>query len=120
VKVAFTTSGNTLDAPMDPRFGRAEGFIVYDTDSEKFEAVDNRQVLNSAHGAGIQATEAIVRKGADCIVTGHCGPNAFRALTAANIRIYTTQAATVSEALEAYLAGALSTMKSADVEGHWS
>lgn len=120
VKVAFTTSGTTLEAPMDPRFGRAEGFIVYDTDSDTFEAVDNKQVLNTAHGAGIQATEAIVRKGANCIVTGHCGPNAFRALTAAGIRIYSTQAATVAEALEAYLAGALPTMKSADVEGHWS
>jgi len=59
---------------MDPRFGRAEGFIVYDTDSETFEAVDNKQVLNSSHGAGIQATEAIVRKGANCVVTGNCGP----------------------------------------------
>lgn len=120
MKVAFTTSGNTLDAPMDPRFGRAAGFIVYDTDSDTFEAVDNRQILNAAQGAGIQAAESIVRHGAGSIVTGHCGPNAFRALSAAGIRIYTTQAATVAEALEAYRAGALATMKSADVEGHWS
>jgi predicted Fe-Mo cluster-binding NifX family protein len=105
---------------MDPRFGRAAGFIIYDTDSRTFDAVDNRQVVNSAHGAGIQATEAIVRLGANCVVTGHCGPNAHRALTAAGIRIYTTQAPTVAEALEAYRAGALSTMKAADVEGHWS
>lgn len=120
MKVAFTTSGNTLDAPMDPRFGRAAGYIMYDTDSETFEAFDNSQVLNSAHGAGIQATEAVVKRGANCVVTGHCGPNAFRALSAAGIRIYTTQAATVAEALEAYRAGALPTMNSADVEGHWS
>lgn len=120
MKIAFTTSGSTLNAPMDPRFGRAAGFIIYDTDSRTFDAVDNRQVVNSAHGAGIQATEAIVRLGANCVVTGHCGPNAHRALTAAGIRIYTTQAPTVAEALEAYRAGALSTMKAADVEGHWS
>jgi len=120
VKVAFTTSGTTLDAPMDPRFGRAQGFIVYDTESDTFEALDNRQVLNSSHGAGIQATEAIVREGANCVVTGHCGPNAHRALSAAGIRIYTTQASTVAEALEAYRAGALATLNSADVDGHWS
>jgi len=120
VKVAFTTSGNTLDAPMDPRFGRAQGYIIYDMDSDTFEAVDNRQVLNSAHGAGIQATEAIVRHGANCVVTGHCGPNAHRALSAAGILIYTTQAATVAEALEAYRAGALASLNSADVDGHWS
>lgn len=120
MKVAFTTAGRTLEAPMDLRFGRADGFIIYDTDNGTFEAVDNRQVLNSAQGAGVQATEAIVRTGAGCVVTGHCGPNAFRALSAAGIRIYTTKAETVSEALEALRAGALSTLKSADVEGHWS
>lgn len=120
MKVAFTTSGNTLDALMDPRFGRAEGYIIYDTDTDTFVAVDNRQVLDTAHGAGIQATEAIVRQGANCVVTGHCGPNAFRALSAAGIRIYKAQAQTVAEALEEYRAGALPTMESADVEGHWS
>jgi predicted Fe-Mo cluster-binding NifX family protein len=120
VKVAFTTSGKTLDAPMDTRFGRAMGFILYDTDSETFEAVDNQQSVNTAQGAGIQATEAIVRHGANCLVTGHCGPNAFRALSAASITIYTTEAATVAEALQALRAGTLATIKSADVEGHWS
>lgn len=120
MKVAFTTSGTTLDSPMDPRFGRATGYIIYDMDTDTFEAVDNRQVLNSAHGAGIQAAEAIVRFWAKSVVTGHCGPNAHRALSAAGVRIYTTQAATVAEAIEAYRAGALATLNSADVNGHWS
>ncbi|NMC74028.1 MAG: dinitrogenase iron-molybdenum cofactor biosynthesis protein [Geobacteraceae bacterium] len=119
MKVAFTTTGMTLDAPLDPRFGRAQGFIIFDTENDTFEAVDNRQVLNSSHGAGIQAAETIVRHGANCLVTGHCGPNAHRALSAAGIRIYTTGARTVAEALEAYRAGALAPMTSADVEGHW-
>jgi len=120
VKVAFTTSGRTLEAPMVLRFGRAEGFIIYDTDNEKFEAVDNSQSVNTAQGAGIQAAETVMRNGAQFLVTGHCGPNAFRALSAAGIRIYTTKAVTVAEALEALRAGALSTLTSADVEGHWS
>jgi predicted Fe-Mo cluster-binding NifX family protein len=119
VKIVFTTSGDTLAAPLDGRFGRAAGFIIYDTDKETFEAVDNQQSVNTAQGAGVQATETIVRHGANCLVTGHCGPNAFRALSAAGVEIYTTSAATVAEALEAFRAGSLETMKSADVEGHW-
>lgn len=119
MKVAFTTSGNTLDAAMDVRFGRAPGFIVYDTDTDTFEVVDNQQSVNTPQGAGIQATENIVRYGVNCIVTGHCGPNAYRALSAAGISIYTTKASTVADALEAFRAGALDTMNSADVEGHW-
>jgi predicted Fe-Mo cluster-binding NifX family protein len=120
VKVAFTASGNTLDAPMDPRFARAAGYIIYDTDTDTFAAVDNRKVLDTAHGAGILATESIVGQGVNCVVTGHCGPNAFRALSAAGIRIYKAQNQTVAEALEAYRAGALPLLESADVDGHWS
>lgn len=120
VKVAITTSGQTLDASLDSRFGRAAGFVMYDTDQDTFEAVDNRQSVNSAQGAGIQAAEAIVRSGANCLITGHCGPKAFRALSAAGIRVFTTDAATVAEALEGFVAGSLSAMNSADVDGHWS
>lgn len=120
MKIAFTTTGTTLEAPLDSRFGRASRFLIYDTDTEVFQSVDNQQSVNSAQGAGIQAAEVIVRSGAGCLVTGHCGPNAFRALSAAGIRIYSSTAATVAEALEAFQAGALATMHSADVKGHWS
>jgi predicted Fe-Mo cluster-binding NifX family protein len=120
VKIAFTTAGTTLDAAMDARFGRAPRFLIYDTGTDTFQSVDNQQSVNSAQGAGIQAAEAIVRNGAGCLVTGHCGPNAFKALSAAGIKIYPTTAATVAEALAAFRAGALAAMQSADVEGHWS
>lgn len=120
MKVAFTTSGTTLESPMDPRFARAEGYIIYDTDNDSFAAVDNQKALNTAHGAGMVATEAIISQDVNCVVTGHCGPNAFRALSAAGIRVFQTQAPTVAKALEAYRAGALPVMESADVDGHWS
>jgi predicted Fe-Mo cluster-binding NifX family protein len=119
VKIAFTTCGENLDAPLDGRFGRASKFILYDLEKDYFELIDNRQNLNAAQGAGIQAAEAMVRAGASGIVTGHCGPNAYRALCAAGITIYSCGAPTVAAALEAFRAGALKPMESADVEGHW-
>jgi predicted Fe-Mo cluster-binding NifX family protein len=119
VKIAFTTSGETLEAPLDGRFGRAPKFILYDTEKDYFEVIDNRQSLNTPQGAGIQAAEAMVRAGAKCLVTGHCGPNAFRALCAAGITIYSCEEPTVAAALEAFRAGMLKPMESADVEGHW-
>jgi predicted Fe-Mo cluster-binding NifX family protein len=36
VKLALTTSEETLDAPLDPRFGRAPRFLVLDTDTAAF------------------------------------------------------------------------------------
>lgn len=120
MKIVFTTSGSDLNAPLDSRFGRASKFLVYDLDSETFEVIDNQQNLNAAQGAGIQSAEAVARLGAKALVTGHCGPKAFRVLLTAEIKIYNTDARTVAEALDLYRAGKLTEANSADVEGHWA
>jgi len=120
MKIVFTTSGDDLEAPLDSRFGRAPKFLVYDLDNSTFEVIDNRQNLNAAQGAGIQSAEAVARLGANALVTGHCGPKAFRVLVAAGIKIYNTDAPTVATALDLYRAGKLAEAKSADVEGHWA
>lgn len=119
MKIVFTTSGNTLQAPLDSRFGRSPKFLVYDLERDSFEVVDNQQNLNAAQGAGIQSAETVARMGAKGLVTGHCGPKAFRVLAAAGVKIYSSKARTVTEALEEYRAGKLAEAKSADVEGHW-
>ena len=107
MKIAFTTSGDGLGAPLDSRFGRAAKFLIYDLESDTFEVLDNQQNLNAAQGAGIQSAETVARSGAKELVTGHCGPKAFRVLTAAGIRVFNTEATTVAEALEWYRAGHL-------------
>ena len=119
MKIVFTTSGNDLNAPLNGRFGRAPKFLVYDLEAKTFEIVDNEQNLNAAQGAGIQSAQNIARLGVKALVTGHCGPKAFRVLAAANIKIYNTSVATVAEALDQYRAATLTEATSADVEGHW-
>jgi len=120
VKIAFSTSGNDLTSPLDSRFGRAPKFLVYDSDNESFEVVDNQQNMNAAQGAGIQSAENVARMGVNALITGHCGPKAFRVLQAAGIKIFTTDAPTVGEALERFRAGKLTEAKAHDVEGHWA
>jgi predicted Fe-Mo cluster-binding NifX family protein len=120
VKLALTTSGNDLNAPLDSRFGRAAKFLIYDLESGTCEVVDNQQNLNAAQGAGIQSAETVARLGAQALITGHCGPKAFRVLTAAGIRIYHTDAPTVAAAIEQYRSGKLGEAKTADVQGHWA
>jgi len=119
MRVAFTTSGDTQEAPLDSRFGRAPKFLIYDTESRTFDIIDNRENLNAAHGAGIQAAEAVARSGVEGLVTGHCGPRAFQVLAAAGIKVYQTDAPTVGAALKAFEAGKLKPAASADVGGHW-
>jgi predicted Fe-Mo cluster-binding NifX family protein len=120
MKIAVTTSGNDLNAPLDSRFGRAAGFLIYDMDSGEIQTVDNSQNLNALQGAGIQSAQNVAATGAKAVISGHCGPKAFRILSASNIKIYPCSAATVGEALELFKAGKLEAANDADVEGHWA
>jgi predicted Fe-Mo cluster-binding NifX family protein len=119
MKIALTTAGDNLNAPLDSRFGRAPKFLIYDLDTKSFEMMDNEQNLNASQGAGIQSAQTVARQGVAAVITGHCGPKAFRVLKSAGIKIYNTSASTVQEALDMYLAGKLVESESADVEGHW-
>ncbi|MFC1601010.1 NifB/NifX family molybdenum-iron cluster-binding protein [Candidatus Sumerlaeota bacterium] len=119
MKIAITSAGTDLASPLDPRFGRAQAFIVYDTESDKFEAVDNSQNLNAVQGAGIQAAENVVRLGVACVITGNCGPKAFRALQSAGIKIMLCVGGTVQEAIDQFKAGDLEETDNANVGGHW-
>ncbi len=118
--VVFTTSGTDISGPLDSRFGRAPKFLAYDLDAGTYKVVDNQQNLNAASGAGIQSAESVANLGANALVTGHCGPKAFRVLRSAGIAVFNTDAQTVAEALELYRSGKLTEAKSADVDGHWA
>ncbi len=119
MKVVFTTSGDDLSAPLDRRFGRSPKFLVIDLDTGATTVIDNRQNLDAAQGAGIQSAETVAGTGAKALVTGHCGPKAFKVLVAAGIKVYPASAATVAEALAQFRAGQLKEISNADVEGHW-
>jgi predicted Fe-Mo cluster-binding NifX family protein len=120
MKVVFTTSGDSLDSPLDTRFGRAPKFLIYDLDAETFEVIDNQDNVAMAHGAGVQSAGMVARLAPSAIVTGHCGPKAFSVLSAAGIKIHTSDAATVAEALEQYRSGQLSQAVASNVGGHWA
>lgn len=120
MKLAIPARGETLDAPMDPRFGRCSTFVIVDEDTGGIEALPNEQNRQAAQGAGVQAGQTVAASGASVVLTGHCGPKAFRVLQAADVRVYLVEAATVSEALETWRRGGLAPLETADVEGHWA
>lgn len=119
MKVAVTSTGKDLESKIDPRFGRANWFIVFDTETNQHQAINNEQNLNASQGAGIQTAENISRHGVKALITGNCGPKAFRTLNAAGIQIYCEAGGTVAEALEKFKSGKLKRADGANVEGHW-
>ena len=106
MKVAVSSSGKELSSKFDPRFGRCACFLIVETDNMAFEAFDNESA-SLGGGAGIQCAQSVASKGAKAVLTGNCGPNAVRTLSAAGIELYTCQAGTVAEAVERYLKGVI-------------
>jgi predicted Fe-Mo cluster-binding NifX family protein len=105
-KVAVTSEGPTLDDLVDPRFGRAGGFVVVDVETMAAEYLDNGASQAMAQGAGIQAAERIAAAGIGLVLTGFVGPKAFQALAAAGIRVgQNLDGLTVRQAVERYKAG---------------
>jgi predicted Fe-Mo cluster-binding NifX family protein len=119
MKIVITAQGDSLESPLDPRFGRAKMFVLFDTETEKIEVIGNQQNMNAAQGAGIQSAQNVVRAGAQAVITGHCGPKAFRTLSAAGVSVYCSSASTVGEAVSLFKNGELKKTETADVEGHW-
>jgi len=120
VKIAVSSRAGSLDSALDPRFGRAAHFIVYDTETASYEAISNEESVDAAQGAGIKAAETISRLGAQVLITGHCGPKAFETLKAAGIEVVlVSEGCTVSQALEKHKSGQLKATGASDVSGHW-
>jgi predicted Fe-Mo cluster-binding NifX family protein len=119
MKIAVTAEGPQKNSAVDPRFGRARHFLVYDTETLAYAPHDNGQNLSAPQGAGIQAAGTVDNLGCKAVITGHCGPKAFAALSKAGITIYTGASGTVEEAVQSFLCGTLAKLPAADVEGHW-
>ena len=122
MKIAVTAREPKLElaSEVDPRFGRARCFLIFDTETEEMHVLDNEQNLNAAQGAGIQAAQTVSESDPEAVVTGNVGPRAFATLNCAGIRVYIGAKSTVADAIEAAKAGKLQTAGGANVEGHWT
>ena len=119
MRIAVASQGMDSASKVDPRFGRAQYFLIYDTDKEESEVVTNTQNVNAAQGAGIQSAETVTGMNVDLVVAGNFGPKAFRALKAAGTKVALWADGTVSEAIELARNDKLELCENANVDGHW-
>jgi predicted Fe-Mo cluster-binding NifX family protein len=117
MKICVTSEGGTLDSRVDPRFGRCRYFIVADTDTSEFEAIENPNI-ESMGGAGIQSAQFVASKKVKAVVTGNVGPNAFQTLQAAGIEIFTNASGTIKETIEKYKRGEFKAVSGPSVGSH--
>jgi predicted Fe-Mo cluster-binding NifX family protein len=113
MKIVLTSNGADLDSPISPIFGRCPMFLFFEEETEGVEAVEN-PAADAHGGAGIQAAQLMVDRGAKAVITGRVGPNAMDVLKEASIPVYILQGDTPRQALEAFKAGELTEQ----TEGH--
>lgn len=107
MKVAVSASGSSLDATVDPRFGRCPYYVIVETETMAHEVMPNDS-MSAPSGAGIAAAQAVARKGVQAVITGSLGPNASQVLSASGIEMVTGARGTVRQAVDDFRRGRLS------------
>lgn len=106
MKIAIPSEGKNLESQVCRSFGRTLNFIVADTDTLEFQALDN-EAAAAQGGAGIKAAQAVADSGARAVVTFHCGENAAQVLSGAGIKLYKAAPGTVSDMIKLFKSGKL-------------
>jgi predicted Fe-Mo cluster-binding NifX family protein len=117
MKIAVAANGADLDAPLSPIFGRCPTYILLDTATMQYETLTN-PALSAGGGAGVQAAQFVVERGAQAVVAGNVGPNAFDVFRAGGIPVYLFKEGTVRQAVKAYKGGRLASTDGATVSAH--
>ncbi|MDD4700600.1 MAG: NifB/NifX family molybdenum-iron cluster-binding protein [Desulfovibrio sp.] len=108
MKIAVSSEGPGLESQVDPRFGRAAGFVIVDMENMNTEYADNGASQVMAQGAGIQTAERLSALGVSAVLSGYVGPKAFTALQAAGMQVYQDMdCRSVGEAVRCYSLGTL-------------
>ena len=103
MKIGVSANGGSLDAEVEPRFGRCPYFVVVDSDDMRFDIFHNSG-STAAGGAGVRAAQTFQQRGVNVVLTGQVGPNAQQGLEAAGIKIVTGVSGKVRKAVDDYLA----------------
>jgi len=117
MKIAVTSTGPTLDDLVEERFGRCPYFLLIDSETLKFEVIPNPNIALGG-GAGIQSAQLMASKNVSTVLTGNCGPNAFRTFGAAGVQIITGVSGRVTDAVEQFKAGKLTSSSAPNVQSH--
>lgn len=110
-RIAAATQGpGGLDDYISPVFGRCPTYTIVDVEDKEIKNVSVQQnpAIMSPVGAGIQAAQMIANLGANVVVAGNFGPNAFTALTSLGIKVIAGAIGMkVRDAVKQYLEGKL-------------
>lgn len=106
MKIVITANEGHLASGIHRRFGDAPWLLCIDTRSGAVEAVGNADRA-AAPDTEIRTARRVVALGARAVLTGSCGPAAYRILRAADILVYRGIEGTAAKARDWYGLGLL-------------
>ncbi len=119
MKVCITATKKDKKSKIDPRFGRAQYFLIFNDDGEIEETIDN-SAQSAQRGAGISAAQKLEDKDVNILITGNIGPNAYNALSAARIKVFLADAnLTAEDAFDKWEKDGLNEIEKPNVGGHF-
>ena len=118
MKIAVSSTGQTLDDAVEARFGRCPYFLIVNPATLEFEAIANANA-EIGGGAGIQSAQLMANKGVLYVLTGNCGPNAYKIFEAAGIQVLTGITGQVRQAVEQFKAGEIPSTSDPSVQSHF-
>lgn len=101
MKIIIPVESKTSDTSVCPSFGRTPFFMLFDTENQNCQFIDN-SAAESQGGAGIKAAQILVDSGAKVLITYRCGQNAADVLNAGGIQIYKAESGSANDNIQKY------------------
>lgn len=119
MKICITAAGAALNSMVDFRFGRCQYLLFIDSETGKILEAAPNDNLASIQGAGVAVAQKVASSKVGAVITGNIGPNAFRALNMAGIKVYLGGSdLSVAQILEKYQKGELKEVQESTTCGH--
>ncbi len=101
--IAVSANSDNVNEQMEPRFGRAAGFMLFNSETNSFSYVENSANSQLAQGAGIQTAQMLADHNVEVAISGRFGPKALAAMERGGIEMVELDGVTVRQAAESYL-----------------
>ncbi len=118
MKIAVSASDNNLDTMVDPRFGRCAYLLIVDSQTGEIVSGGRNEFAAAGGGAGTQTAQWAIREGAEVVLTGNVGPNAYNVLRAGKVKVYAGVSGSVRDAIARLNKGELSEISNSTVPPH--
>lgn len=103
MRIAIPMDEKTLESNVCPSFGRSPYFLIYNTETDESNFIENSAAASQG-GAGIKAAQLLVDNAVDTVLTARCGENAAEVLIRSEIHMFKATSGSAKQNIEAHKA----------------